>query len=446
MKNCLFLYNPISGHGHLDSWHAIFASLLAKRGYAVICLTTDPDGLRRHLPHLDEPMRKAIVIRHVSSRQQGLEYTLRSKILQYIHWWRRFSDRYVMRRLESQISDSMSVFTKIKKKLFQCIVPRIFYVIGDFSRLSSMLEPHYYLHKFYNHVHAAIKETRINPGIVLHMYLDCENHAQSLIKPFPFKWTGIRFVPSLSASEPCYTMPSFLGMALCDEQATAVHMAKYPNKQFVTLPDITNAALPDATPPLVDKILQAAANRKIVFMGGSIGKQKNVSAWKACIDLMDPKEWFFVQIGEIHVETLDQASNEAMHSLLTSPPPNFFAYTKYLPDEMHFNAVINASDIIFAVYKDFTISSNMPGKAAAFNKPSLVSTGYVMEHRVARYGIGIAVPQDDVEAMIAALESLRDHPISSSSFAAYRSDYSYEKLEASLDNFLKSSLTCCRPG
>lgn len=446
MKNCIFLYNPVSGHGHLDSWHAIFASLLAKRGYTPICLTTDVEGFQRHLPVVDEAVRNTIVILPIVRLPHRLVDTLRSKILKSIHWWGSFADRYVMRRPDSQIINSMCAFTKFKKKLFQCIVPKIFYVTGDFSRLSNKLESDYYLCRFYNHILAVIIKERIHPDIVLHMYLDCEDHAQSLIRHFPFKWTGIRFVPSSDASEPCYTMPSFLGMAFCDEQSAAVHMTKYPHKQIVTLPDITNAALPEVTPPLVDKILQAAANRTIVFMGGSIGKQKNVSAWKACIDIMDPDEWFFVQIGEIHTGTMDQASNEAMHSLLTSPPKNFFAHTEYLPDEMHFNAVINASDIIFAAYKDFTISSNMPGKAAAFNKPILVSTGYVMEHRVARYGIGIAVPQDDVEAMIAALESLREHPISSSSFAAYRSDYSYEKLEASLDNFLKSSLTCCRPG
>ena len=75
---------------------------------------------------------------------------------------------------------------------------------------------------------------------------------------------------------------------------------------------------------------------------------------------------------------MDQASKDATHSLLTSPPENFFSHTEYLPDETQFNAIINASDIIFAAYKDFTISSNMPGKAAAFDKPILVSTGYLL--------------------------------------------------------------------
>lgn len=91
----------------------------------------------------------------------------------------------------------------------------------------------------------------------------------------------------------------------------------------------------------------------------------------------------------------------------------------------------------FTAYKDVTLIFNMPDKAAACDKPILLSTGYLMERRVMRYGRVLAVPQGDVEAMFVALDFLRLNLIEPSCFAAYRTAYSHEKLGMALDDFLK---------
>lgn len=44
-RSCVLIYNPISGHGHLDSWNAIFVSLLLDRGWKVLALTPDAQAL-----------------------------------------------------------------------------------------------------------------------------------------------------------------------------------------------------------------------------------------------------------------------------------------------------------------------------------------------------------------------------------------------------------------
>ena len=53
-----------------------------------------------------------------------------------------------------------------------------------------------------------------------------------------------------------------------------------------------------------------------------------------------------------------------------------------IPDESCFNALIAESDLIFAAYKQFTGSSNLLTKAAAFRKPVIVSRGLCMGRRV----------------------------------------------------------------
>ena len=45
----ILLYNPISGHGHLDSWNALFVELLLQHGYEVAALTPDETTLRKIL-------------------------------------------------------------------------------------------------------------------------------------------------------------------------------------------------------------------------------------------------------------------------------------------------------------------------------------------------------------------------------------------------------------
>ena len=82
----------------------------------------------------------------------------------------------------------------------------------------------------------------------------------------------------------------------------------------------------------------------------------------------------------------------------------------------------------------------MLGKAAAFEKPILVADNHLMGARVIRYGIGRAVPQDDPEAMLLALNQLVDPPQACTGFHAYREDFGREVLAGRLDEMIDH---CC---
>ena len=84
----------------------------------------------------------------------------------------------------------------------------------------------------------------------------------------------------------------------------------------------------------------------------------------------------------------------------------------------------------------------MPGKAAAFEKPILVAEGHLMGQRVKQYGIGLAVPENDVEQMYMGLQQLRQNQSNlKDNFEAYRKDFSAQALGKHLTAILHACIT-----
>jgi glycosyltransferase involved in cell wall biosynthesis len=116
----------------------------------------------------------------------------------------------------------------------------------------------------------------------------------------------------------------------------------------------------------------------------------------------------------------------------------------FIDDEREFNAIMHASDILFAVYTDFPYSSNMLSKAANLRRPILVSDRYLMGELVRRYGIGIAVPEDDPSAAYLALEKLQNGSVSEESYANYCKNFSAQSLGDALEQFICRCLKVCQ--
>jgi hypothetical protein len=219
-------------------------------------------------------------------------------------------------------------------------------------------------------------------------------------------------------------------MGLLNEKICSAYQAAIPSKTFTYLPDITDSSLPSKSAQIVNDIQAKAGGRHIIFMGGAIAGKKNLASWYELIRLADPKQWYFVQIGKIYHEALTPHDRQMFEEVSRHPPENLYLKDEYLSDEKIFNQVIATAHIIFAVYRDFTISSNMLGKAAAFNKPIVVAEGHLMAERVERYRLGCAVPEHDVSKMLQALYRLINQiPAQSFSFESYRQDFSVEKLK-----------------
>jgi hypothetical protein len=407
---CVLIYNPLSGHGHLDSWNAMFISLLLSDGYHVLALTPNVSALQERLQ---------------------LSGQLSASKLEILDW-------DVLRPTLAQriIAKVKRLALKLKEK-FNMSDP---VVIGNDPELN-YLEPL----EFVQRIKKALSSSNAKPSLVLNMYMDLYRTDQGrwdaaqtyLTTHGCAPWIGVRFIPSAHPIEGYYKTSSLRGMCFLDQAVVKSYTEALPEKQFIYLPDITNTDLTQSDSVRAINVKRLAHGRKIVFMGGTISTTKNLSKWWSVIECADPSRWFFVQIGEIHQDSLIEEDLQAYQRIMMSPPEHLYVESSYLSDERAFNEIIACSDILFAVYRDFKISSNMLGKAAFFQKPILVADQYLMGERVRHYGLGLAVSQDDATQMYAALCELIVQEPNLEGFNAYRRDFSQEALRESLTTIIE---------
>ena len=387
---CVLLYNPISGHGHLDSWSAMFVALLLDAGWRVNVATPDAADLRERLTRKNYASHPNLNILDWNASRRSLLQRVLGRLRRMVS--------------SQQASDE------------QLLDPRYLDPADLGQRLATFK-----------------KKSKWRPSIIFNMYMDMYAPDPKRWALFdavnPLPWAGIRFVPSEAGTEAYYQLPSLAGMCFLNESIQKQYQTRMPNKAFGYLPDITENALPAVQTELVTQIKAQARGRSIVFLGGTLGGNKNLAKWYELIALADASKWYFVQIGEMFENTLTPEDAQALAKITKQCPVNLLVKREYLPDEAAFNEVIAASDIIFAVYRNFTVSSNMPGKAAAFEKPILVADGHLMGQRVKKYGIGLAVPENDVDRMYLGLQQLlQNRAAFKEHFEAYRKDFSPQAL------------------
>lgn len=447
-QQTVLIYNPVSGHGHLDSWNAMFVGLLLERGWQVLALTPDSGALMDRLDQKGLAHSPRLHVLDWGAHQSHMRRYLRDV------WqrWDRFGDKYSDRRAGSETTPGLSYGEVCKRHFFRAVVPLLFhfshYVYSRYRQRSMagknlVVDPERDLTcpaDMARRVRAALKGVESKPVLAFNMYMDTYRIGKQRWDEFAaintLRWAGIRFVPPVVPDEAWYRLPAWRGTCLLDERVCAAYKSALPDKAFVYLPDVTETVLSGRSCAVVQDILRRAEGRKVVFLGGSIGGQKNLACWFELIELADPTKWFFVQVGEIHRGTLTAEDISALDQALADPPENLMLHAEYLPDERVFNEVINACEVIFAVYRNFRISSNMLGKAAHFRKPILVSDRYLLGERVARYGIGLSVDENDAGAMLDALKHVVDKPVPEANFVRYSSDFSMAELAERLEGFL----------
>ena len=408
----ILLYNPISGHGHLDSWNALFVGFLLEAGWKVAALSPGAEDLRLRLARKQLSQHPELKILDWRTPTRSLSQRVRAKLARLC---KRLRPVPALDNAEAQ-----------KLKEFE----------------AAYLQPQ----EFAERVADATIQIGYRPAFVFNMYMDLYRNDPLGWRPFAeihgIPWGGIRFVPSsVPPSEAYYSLESLSGMCFLDEGVQRAYSAQLPKKHFAYLPDVTDASVPASPSAFALQIKHKAAGRKIVFMGGTIASNKNLSEWCKLIALANSNEWFFVQLGEVHEQNLTPEDLAAYRQLRAVEPENVLVYAEYLADERVFNEVIALSDVIFAVYRKFSISSNMPGKAAAFDKPILVADGYLMGERVQKYLLGLAVAEDDAARMYEALTALTRSPSErkvarAEHFAKYRHEFSHDALKAKFFEFL----------
>jgi len=177
--------------------------------------------------------------------------------------------------------------------------------------------------------------------------------------------------------------------------------------------------------PLLRKLKERARGRKVISLLGSINFRKGIKLLLESIPLLPKDEYFFLIAGK---SSLTAQQENDLRAFGESRNNCLFSLEK-IPDESCFNALIAESDLIFAAYKQFTGSSNLLTKAAAFRKPVIVSRGLCMGRRVEQYGTGQTTGEDNAGECSAAIRSLcTETRMDTQAFARYAHEHEVEKL------------------
>ena len=448
-RGFIVLDNPISNEGHLDSWHVLFVDLLTRDGWKVIALSADPAGLARKLQTKGLKPGATLIIEG-SARPGGHGPAAVARAL-----WSRWGNYLHVRRFGSGRACVASVgwVERASGKCADAVIVAMGW-LADAAHAS-----YQWIRRRTSTPGVAAYETHLDPmGFCRRAQACIERYPRKIVAVFSMyvdaympqaaSWPEFRLAPGVPWMGLCvtptgdprlegyYQAPTYRGTCFLDEATAHLYRKLLPQRQFAYLPDITETELPDTPEPIALEVRRLAGNRSIVFMGGSIGKQKNLARWWGLISRADPAKWFFVQIGRINRNNLTAEDESALDQMQSGAPRNLFILPEYLPDERAFNAVIAASDVLFAVYLDFARSSNMLSKAATFEKPILVADDHLMGERVRHYRIGLAVPARDSAAIHAGLLALEGITDIGDNFSKYRDDFSQARMQACLSSFL----------
>lgn len=214
---------------------------------------------------------------------------------------------------------------------------------------------------------------------------------------------------------------------------------EFPEKEFCFLPDTISASLPPVRPPKIEEIVSRAAGRCIVLLAGSLSPRKGVEIFCDLVETAQTDKYFFVAAGQIYHQTFSPTLLKRFYGLANDNPERLIIHEGYIKDDLPFNAYINASDILYAYYRDWPHSSGMLAKAAVMKVPVLVSEKYLLGERVLRYQIGEAIPEHNLEECLLALDRLQHNKIPSQNYTDYLTDFSKDIFDINLKEFVANA-------
>jgi glycosyltransferase involved in cell wall biosynthesis len=316
-------------------------------------------------------------------------------------------------------------------------------------------------------VGAAVKATGWTPDLVFFPGIETniisrELTGEAVERLFPYNWAGLYLTPKylrksfigfrykkLFRKDRFFQARNCIGVAVLDENVVErLAPLVAPTKIFV-MPDFTNTELPSQTDPLPDllaKIKAKSGDRKIIGFVGEISKRKGVTTLIDVATLAKKynKDWFFIFTGAFNERNNNATEFPFIKNKIERAPDNCFFHLQRIEKESDFNGVINTCDVVFAGYEKFYHSSNLITKAAAFQKPIVVSQGYCMQERIDKFKLGLAIPENDPESAYAAISALlKGEDFSHRSLIpedkAYASLQSLDRLDEFLENLISAA-------
>lgn len=382
------VFAPISKVGHIDSWLEEIVLALRRSGFRVAYMA--PNFA------LDKNGDQDIIKVPFNLEEKGRRFNI------FIGYWlyelRELGEKYTKRAAGAFPDKNQHFFKRLQKKIFLILVPIIYrmaLLIPAFKNFGG--KENFYIKQFAEKINAAKKFLKVHPDLVINTYLDFysmdrkEWHKAG--KYFKWNWAGIRFSPNQANLDGYMYLDSFRGLWVLTNKTAIDFTIAFPDKKISLLPEITNQNIMERQPDIVRQVLERAGSRKIIIMVGSIGLRKNIPYWLYLAKNLDSEKWYFLIAGKVMWGQIDSIEKESIANLIENG--NLEIVDEYIEDERLINEFIMNSEIIFAVYKKFTHSSNLLSKAAFFKKPIMVSSESHMGDEVNKYQLGFQVSEDN---------------------------------------------------
>ncbi len=354
--------------GHHPTYFTQFAASLAEAGAEVVPFAADPSDFDKRIASLALEENAAARIARVEKVEAAKSSNFRPA---------RWRGIYVARKFFGGLGKQLRAWEQLHERridlvLFACVYDRQFENFRSAERLFGFSWAGLYL------------------------------HARSFRMPgSPIPYTG-----GLPCPEKIFSSPLLRAVAVLDEGAVEPLSKITGGKPVLVFPDITVQDLPPggAEGGLARKIKAFAAGRPVVSLTGHLQWTKGLDVFTEAASHPDMQNVCFFLGGEINWSEIAAAEKGRLQKAWEELP-NLFCHFQHLPEQT-MNAIYAVSDIVVAAYRAFPNSSNALTKAAVFERPIVVSDGYLMAERVKRYELGEVIPEGNFETLVGALRRM----------------------------------------
>ncbi len=185
------------------------------------------------------------------------------------------------------------------------------------------------------------------------------------------------------------------------------------------VPDVSPVDLPASEPVLAQRLRQFAQGRKIILLYGHLNPRKGLGVMTQVIETRLQSGFCVAAVGHINFDMYPPEVAQKLRSAAAGEHPSIFAYPHYVEDERDLNAIIAMSDLIYANYVGWGITSNTLYKCSSFRLPILVNQAGVLGARVRKFKIGRTLVAEDLDEIAQAIREVTAQPRESWGFDAF---------------------------
>lgn len=414
----ILLWNPISGHGHLDMYLDLYITELKKQKYDIFCLT-----------EMAEISRNELLSKHPEVIfVENLQFTSKPP--------KRHSPRWII-----------LVLKNLSKRYFDLLLARLLRIL-QFLAINFELQRGVNFDFLVRHL-LSLKKQNISLDLIICMYLDytfLTARTSRKLDHLEMPWVGLYFHPPKSNEKNLVARSKFQlsksnkGFIFFTQSNMEHFESKVREDQIcMVLPDITQTETSQTSDNYPD-LRVLAAGRKIVGMIGAVdGEKKLPEVFIRVSKEFDMAEYFFVLIGEFYWSTIKNLSiseNDIKGGYLKN---NLFILDEYIKSDQEYNYLFSSCDLIFACYKNFEGSANTLAKSSFFQKPIIVNTESSLATVVNEYDLGVSISPVNIATVKKAIVSLskkRDVDSGTYNFEKYSTMTSFTAFSNSLRSYL----------